>query len=432
MIQSELRTLRYSNGDIQRVQIVRFDSFNSLRFLRPKYDPSVLQEYARIYRRFLVPACPWIFGHLVLIRGEDEYRRILLEEAQLLRGGMRFWHTLPRFTKSKAGTLYEALQRTHAVETASGRLPFVRVIPVGAEPGLLSKSEPDAALKVNASFFLLDPFDCATRYDIAGTPFGLAVENGQILLPPLYEREALFVHHSGLVRVARASLSDLSIELNGKIFHDGQNAKLYTRPERRRTPSDNGWDHVIIGREVVDVRPGGHAEIPASGFVLHTAERAASTGDSLCYHGLEDLAFAIQAGNSLVRDGKATDRFISRFFNIRRPWRVPYPPSLYPLDYQKARAARIALGADAAGKPMLLWAEGAAKIGYQKGIDSCGASLSEFAQICVEAGMHNGINLDGGGSAQILLRGERMLKISDRREDGSEQERSVPLGLIIR
>ena len=43
------------------------------------------------------------------------------------------------------------------------------------------------------------------------------------------------------------------------------------------------------------------------------------------------------------------------------------------------------------------------------------------------------MNLDGGGSAQILLNNRRSLEISDRnREDHSQAERPIPLGLIVR
>jgi exopolysaccharide biosynthesis protein len=102
------------------------------------------------------------------------------------------------------------------------------------------------------------------------------------------------------------------------------------------------------------------------------------------------------------------------------------------MDFDHARAARIALGADASGKPMLLWAEGAAKFGYVPGKGSCGASLKEMADICADLGMHNAVNLDGGGSAQILLNNRRSLMISDRKaEDHSEAERPVPLALYI-
>ena len=148
---------------------------------------------------------------------------------------------------------------------------------------------------------------------------------------------------------------------------------------------------------------------------------------------MEDILFGIQVGNSILRGGEKTGDFISRFYNIRKLEPIPYPPSLYPVDYRKSRAARIALGADALGRPMLLWAEGAGKNGYTPGSDSCGASLSELAEICSDLGMTDAVNLDGGGSAQILLRNQRELRISDRDPvTGADAERPVPLALMIK
>ncbi len=173
--------------------------------------------------------------------------------------------------------------------------------------------------------------------------------------------------------------------------------------------------------------------MPASGSVLRSPDLyGISVGDEVVYYGMEDVSFGIQAGSSLLRDGVRSGGFLSPFYDIRKLQRTAFPPSLYPLNYDKDRAARIALGADKEGLPMLLWAEGAPKIGYQKGQTSCGASLSEMEEYCQDAGMVNAVNLDGGGSAQIICEGRRELELSDRKEDGSEMERAVPLGLIVR
>jgi exopolysaccharide biosynthesis protein len=80
---------------------------------------------------------------------------------------------------------------------------------------------------------------------------------------------------------------------------------------------------------------------------------------------------------------------------------------------------------------MVLWAEGAPKVGYTPGRDSCGASLFEMAELCALAGMVNAVNLDGGGSAQLLLGEKRCLGISDRKSDGTEAERPIPLALAV-
>lgn len=82
---------------------------------------------------------------------------------------------------------------------------------------------------------------------------------------------------------------------------------------------------------------------------------------------------------------------------------------------------------------MILWAEGAAKLGHKPGVDSRGATLPDMAQICAEVGMVNAVNLDGGGSAQLLLKNVRSLMISDRcAEDFAEAERAVPMGLMVK
>lgn len=433
MIRSELLTRGRPDGEVQRTQLVRWEDWSALRFLRGAApEPGALQGVAHIYRRFLIPAAPWLFGQLLLFRlpeGGDAEK--LLAAAETLRRGLRLRRGRPVFLDDEAEALWRELARAGCVEIVRGKLPFTRVLPVGGDSFLLSCAAPDAAVRVNASFFIFDPFDCATRYDVIGTPFGLAVEDGEILSPPLYGREALLVYRDGRVRVETPTLADLTVRIGKTSVRPGREWPCFMRPACGKTPPGAGFDHVIVGRRLVDVVEDGGCEVPASGFVLRLPRRLGEPGDAVAYGGLEGLVFGIQAGNSLVRGGEETPGFVSSFYNIRRPWRTPFPPSLYPLDYGHARAARVALGADAEAKPMLLWAEGAAKIGHEPGKDSCGASLSEFAAICREAGMVEGVNLDGGGSAQLLLHGKRALCLSDRGADGAEQERPIPLGLTV-
>ena len=184
---------------------------------------------------------------------------------------------------------------------------------------------------------------------------------------------------------------------------------------------------------MVAIKKGGSVPVPASGFVMSIKSGKILPGDLVIYHGLKEVQFGIQVGNSIVKKGIKTEHFISKFYNIKKLQRVPYPPSLYPMNFKKARAARIALGANKDGNPVLFWAEGKGKIAYQAGIDSTGASLSEMAEIAQELGLYNAVNLDGGGSAQILVNGEKALHISDRNKvDNTDAERLIPLGLVVR
>lgn len=445
-MESEIRTFSRPDGEIQRVQILRWDRWEQLEFFTPPSAEDSLDRFAEIYRNFLVPAAPWLFGHMVLFRlpGElagfshRETRRwgqvadpltaaaVLLQQDVSLPGGR------PVFRSQAAGTLWEALEKQDCLRIVSGRLPTTKIIPVTSLPGYLTEERPDAAMKVNASFFIMDRFDCATVYDQVGTPFGLCVKNGRVLYPPLYRREALLVRKNGEVRIRHLDVTDLDIQICGHGFRHGKNATLCLRPEHSRSPG--GWKQylVITGCHVAAVSDS-PVPIPTSGFVLcHKEDIRISPGAAVTYCGLEDVVFGIQVGNSILKEGRKTTQFHSRFYNIRHLEPVPFPPSLYPMDFDRARAARIALGADKAGKPMLLWAEGAAKIGHIPGQGSCGASLKEMAEICTQAGMHNAVNLDGGGSAQILIRNQRMLQISDRDPRTLEEtQRPVPLGLLI-
>lgn len=446
-MQSEMKRYSYPDGEIQRVQRVSLDDWASLEFLQLKYAEPALSCYADIYRNYLVPACPWLFGHMVMFRlpegvkpefpfETEKYGTVaddLTAAAAALRRGVKIIGGKPRFADEAVKAFWETLESRDCIRIVSGKLPITTIIPVSGTPGYLSDTEPDAALKVNASFFIMDRFDCATVYDQVGTPLGLQVKDGEVKNPPLYDREALLVRKDGTAAVEEVKLSQLSIEIAGQRWNPGENALLYSRPGRAGTPAGGGKKLVIIGRRVAAVCTG-PAEIPASGFVLCPQGPCdAKPGDRVTYHGMEDVVFGIQVGNSIVKNGVKTETFLSRFYNIRHLEPVPYPPSLYPMDFKKARAARIALGADAEGRPLLLWAEGAAKLGHTPGKDSRGATLEDMAVFCTDAGMVNAVNLDGGGSAQILVNGKRSLRISDRNaKDRSEAERPVPLALIVR
>ena len=287
-------------------------------------------------------------------------------------------------------------------------------------------------MKVNASFFIMDPFDCATPYDHIGIPFGLLVKDGTVEQPPLFGRESLLVGKDGSVRIEETDLKKFRVRIGSQVFVHGKNARFCSRPEHPGVLAKKAL--IIIGRNVVAVREKGWVSVPGGGFVICPREDCrVKPGDPVSYEGLEDIKFGIQVGNSILRNGVKTDRFISKFYHIKHLQPVPYPPCLYPMDFKGARAARIALGADKNGKPVILWAEGAAKLGHKPGVDSRGATLPDMARLCAEVGMVNAVNLDGGGSAQILLKNVRSLMISDRNVmDHTESERAVPLGLMVK
>lgn len=445
-MKSEIKIFPYENGEVQRVHLVRPDSWSELERLQPEWSDKAVDCFYKIYKQFLVPAAPWVFGNIVMFRlpegvkppfgyASTAYGEVgddLTAAAVCLRKGIFHIGGKVCFRNEKVKSFWRELERQDCIRMVRGKLPITTIIPIGTEAGFMTETEPDAAMKVNGSFFIMDPFDCATPYDHIGANFGLFVKDGVVEYPPMYDREALMVRQDGQVTVTQPRIRDLTVTIGDHTYVHGKNAHFYCRPEWARTPLGRGKAIVVIGRQVAAVCSGS-APVPGSGFAIRTNDCCGiKASDTVTYGGMEDIVFGIQVGNSIIRDGVKTEGFISRFYNIKGISRIAFPPSLYPLDYAGARAGRIAIGADGEGKPMILWAEGAAKLGHKPGVDSCGASLTDMARICGELGMVNGVNLDGGGSAQLLVHNQRSLMISDRNTDFTESERPVPMGLIIR
>lgn len=447
MMKSVIKKFAYSNSsDIQKVQLIRWDNWDELFFLHPDYSEEAFINLGTFYKNVFAKQYANFFGKSVLFRLPDDLEsEIPLYDSEYghmydmtaaasvaLRRNVRYYDGAVRVTEEKARKLYEELAKKNCLQIASGNLPFVDILPVSAGLGFISKDISHARIKVNSSFFIMDRFDCSTGYDVIGTPIGLCVKNGIVENPPLFDREVLLVDEDYKVNVKKITLSDLEIQIDNTLYADGENCKIYSRPDYKKTPA-GGFDIVIIGNKAVAHKEGGNTHVPSSGFVIKLPQKTVIHRRQVIYRGLEKVRFAIQTGNSVMVNGVKTDRFISHFHNFLNIGTVSYPPNMYPRNFRKDRAPRIVLGADKDNKPMLLWFEGAGKFGHVQGQESCGASLSEVADICEALGVYNGINLDGGGSAQILVNGERKLKISDRDPaDFSEIERAVPLGLYIK
>ena len=448
-MKTDVRTIRYPDGEIQRVQSVTLPGWTSLEFERPLPNPGAFSQVCDLYEKFIIPKAPYLFGTLVFFSlpgdmdmpfsFETPYGTVKDRETAAAIGLRRYLKGNRFEPSDETGKRFtEELRKRGLLRILKGTRPFHgKIMCVSSELGLLSSLSAERSFVSNAGFFTMDMFDLGSPYDIIGRPVGLMVKDGVCLSPPLFGREALIVKKDGSIGIEQPQLFGMRFVIKGKTYIPGADAKLFERPQRRYT-DPHGLNLMIIGNRVIAAAKNKRTVIPSAGFVLRIEEdtEGIGPGDEVTYEGFEDVLFGIQAGNSAVKDGAPVDRFISYFSNICDPFKLPIPPSLYPLDYDKARAPRMALGSDAEGNPVIVWAEGPGKFDDLSqscsGLFSCGASLSEMAAICRDLGLVSAVNLDGGGSAQILLDGRRSLLISDRhKENDTEYERSVPIGLSV-
>ena len=215
-MKSEVKVFDRGNGEIQRVHVVSWDDWSQLDFLYLRQEDDQQQKRAlscfyHIYKNFLVPTKPWIFPQMVMfvLPEDDEMMDVLVECAKagmkmeeeaayyasekygnvsdpltiatiLLQEGIRIKKEQVSFLNPQAERLYRELEKRDCAHIVCGKFPKTKVIPVGRFAGYLSEVEQDAKAKVNANFFIMDPFDCATPYDHIGANFGLFVKDGVV------------------------------------------------------------------------------------------------------------------------------------------------------------------------------------------------------------------------------------------------------------
>lgn len=430
------------NDEITRVLKVTFDSFNDLNFLCPKYDFSCFERICNLYQNFTVKKYPNVFGTIVMftlprkidipfdksdIKYGDCFTDFSIVKVNFLKNIQLKKNELV-FKDKTTESFFHYLKENNYLRIVKGNLNTLTFLPIGRQLGYLS-SDNKYSLKVNSNFFVMDKWDCSSVFDEIGTPVGLCVKDGKVLNPPLFDREVL-VSRNGKISIEMINLNHIKVKIDDSVY-DNSNAMYITRPKYRKSPK-GGFDIMIVKNQIVGIKKGGNSTTLSSGFILHLQKEIPIKSKEVTYLGLEDIDFAIQVGNSAMINGVETKHFISKFYNVYKPWTTSFAPSLYPLDYEKERAPRIILGSDKDNKPILLWIEGQGKFGYRLGIDSCGASLMESAHISKELGLYQAIHLDGGGSAQILLNNKKDLLVSDRDPSTFEEvERGIGLGLYI-
>ena len=65
-MQSEVKVYDRENGEIQRVQVVKWDQWSDLDFMPLEGNENALTCFRDIYGNYLVPGCPWVFGNMIL------------------------------------------------------------------------------------------------------------------------------------------------------------------------------------------------------------------------------------------------------------------------------------------------------------------------------------------------------------------------------
>ena len=438
----QFREMTVENGLKIKYQIVELRSLEELSCFQGHSNEATMCSLSRLFRVNILPSHPEI-GTLVLFRNvglppfpaktEIGY---LIDPACRARYWIERLYLEGDLELSPEGLFCKRPEYRDYFETLRSRGMIIiihqndnppRFLSVYPHMGLI-RDNSKGQIVFNSHIFQMEFSDCETCWDSVGNPFGLLILGGEIQLPPMFDREALIVDANGNISIQTRSIKDQPVMIGTKVYHHGQNCEFYSRPDIARTPSQPGIDLVIVGKRLLGFVAGGDTEIPEGGFIIHISGSSPPDDLMLSYPNKQGERFAIQVGPAMIIGGEKLRKFHAPMYMSSG---VPFPPTVYPSDWDHGRAARMAIGVRS-GKPSVVWAAGPDKTSDLWERDSAGASLAEFAEICEDLEFDDAVNLDGGGSAQICLDGMRCFHVSDRDPiSGEEAERPIPLALSL-
>ncbi|OFX31883.1 MAG: hypothetical protein A2Z07_06570 [Armatimonadetes bacterium RBG_16_67_12] len=255
------------------------------------------------------------------------------------------------------------------------------------EPTSLAATRHEALAAINGTF-----------YSRAGLPLGLIVINGRLLSAPLPRRTVFAVDTTGRPWIG-------TVEFSGRLVTDSGleipisainrppgwgGVALYT-PEFGPMTFPQALV-VLVRHDRVAGFSRGRPVIPSDGYAVAAAQaqqdlllrlwrgQQITLDLNLSPPGIEH---ALQGGPRLVRGGEVS---------------IPYDWEGFRGGFYRLRTARSAIGITAVGKILFVTVDG-------RGRASTGMSLPELAALMARLGARDAMNLDGGGSATLVVGG---------------------------
>ena len=270
----------------------------------------------------------------------------------------------------------------------------------------MTKNLDDIAI-INASYFMP-----------SGSLIGVTKVDGEIIGADDFHRSAIGIFEDGSTIFGRVRYSGEidfygdKVPINGVNCERGENSLvLYNEYFGATTGTNNfGVEILVVDGVITNIfHDKGNNEIPAGGYVIsaHGAAaeifKSAQIDDKITINqkilsddaNFNEIPNVIGAGPRLVMDGKIF---------------VTAAEEKFPPDIRVGRAPRSAVGVTSYGDYILAVVDG-------RQAHSKGCTLQEWAEILLnEFGAFNAINLDGGGSTELIVKDKLVNKPSDGRE----------------
>lgn len=237
-----------------------------------------------------------------------------------------------------------------------------------------------------------------------GSPVGTLIIDKQIISSPYNNRTSLLFFENGGIKIDNVKIGGYIKLGSGQTFPfsavnqpiTNNEIMLYTPDYQVTDPDINSINIIIIDNKIKSIT-NGQDKIPANGYILSAANQSkeilANTfriGDDaklffMASPSLDGIEHVISGGPRLVAEGSIN---------------ITSDKENFKNDVKNSRAARTAAGITKDGNLIFLVVE------KNNGSDSIGATLTELANLMIKAGSYNAMNLDGGGSSTMVIKGK--------------------------
>ena len=274
-----------------------------------------------------------------------------------------------------------------------------------------------------------------TYFAYTGKPLGTLLIDKELVSSPIYDRTALIFTDDYRAYIDNILIDcyfitpgGIRYEITGVNQGRGKTATVLYSPVwgEATGASNDGIEITVVNSAVKDIRVG-NSNIPQDGYVLSVSGPAAQfvadnikVGDKIDTHikiipyntSPKTIQHMVSGGPRLVKNGIA---YITKY------------EEKFKSDIAKGRAARTAVGITKDNKVLLVAVDGLARNkSARSDKESIGMTLEELADLMINLGAVEGMNLDGGSSTTMWIDG----KVVNRTVSGSQQR--VSNALVVR
>lgn len=259
----------------------------------------------------------------------------------------------------------------------------------------------------------------------SGRPLGLIIKNKEIVSEPLKNRtvigfseDDIFIDNIEWAGYFGSDKYQVSITgVNRKTAADEVVIFNHYYGEKAPVVKPGTYELVIKGGQIIALNTAGkQSEIPEDGYIIQAHGDAVKNlnrfriGEEVQYKNRfrpdiikMGIINAVGGGPRLVKDGEVY---------------ITSKQEKFQPDISSGRAPRTALGVTDDNKLIMITVDG------RQPLLSIGISLKELAELMIDYGIVDGMNLDGGSSARMVVRGYTM--------NNPSQERYISNGILIK